>query len=82
LASPTGSTPGAAAGALPGSLPGQIDGPDENNLIADESMITINNVEGQLRASSVRRVAELVDKHPDETLAIMRGWMQAEEDRL
>jgi flagellar biosynthesis/type III secretory pathway M-ring protein FliF/YscJ len=28
-----------------------------------------------LRASSMRKLAEMVQKHPDETLSIMRGWM-------
>ncbi len=44
----------------------------------DESMINIVNIEGQLRASSVRRIADLIDKHPDESLSIMRTWMHQE----
>jgi flagellar M-ring protein FliF len=40
-----------------------------------EAMINIANIEGQLRASSVRRISQLVDKHPEETLAIVRAWM-------
>jgi flagellar M-ring protein FliF len=42
-------------------------------------MVSISNVEGQMRASSIRLVTELVDKHPEEALAIMRGWMQEEK---
>ena len=38
----------------------------------------IAQIEGQMRASSLRRIAELVEKHPDETLAIVRGWMVQE----
>ena len=49
------------------------DGPPEPGQ--DESMIRLGNVEGAMRASSLRKVAELVDKHPDESLAVMRGWM-------
>ena len=41
----------------------------------DESMIRIGNVEGAMRASSLRQVAELVEKHPEESLAVMRSWM-------
>ena len=44
-------------------------------LLADESMVNVAQIEGQMRASSLRKLAELVDKHPDETLTIMRGWM-------
>ena len=44
----------------------------------DDTMIDVSNVEGQLRASSMRRIAELVDQHPEESLAIIRAWMQQE----
>jgi flagellar M-ring protein FliF len=44
-------------------------------LLTDESMVNIAQIEGQMRASSLRKLSELVDKHPDETLTIMRGWM-------
>ncbi len=47
-------------------------------LLADERMIELANVGGQLRVSSSRRVVELVEKHPEETLSIVRGWMAKE----
>ena len=47
-------------------------------LLEDESMVKLAQIEGQMRASSLRRIGELVDKHPDETLAIVRGWMVQE----
>ena len=45
--------------------------------LADESMVGIENIEGQMRASSIRRLSELVEKHPEESLSIMRAWMHA-----
>jgi flagellar M-ring protein FliF len=47
-------------------------------MLADETMVDMANVEGQLRASSVRKLVELVEKHPDESLSIMRGWLSQE----
>jgi flagellar M-ring protein FliF len=47
-------------------------------LLTDESMIDLANVEGQIRASSIRKIADLVDKHPDDSLSIVRGWMAQE----
>lgn len=47
-------------------------------LLEDESMVNLAQIEGQIRASSIRRVTELVDKHPDETLSIVRGWLVQE----
>jgi flagellar M-ring protein FliF len=62
LPAPGGATPSSAAAAL----------------LADESMIEMANIEGQLRASNIRKLAEMVEKHPDESLNIMRGWMSQE----
>jgi flagellar M-ring protein FliF len=49
-------------------------------LLEDESMVNIAQIEGQMRASSLRRIGQLVEKHPDETLAIVRGWMVQESN--
>ena len=47
-------------------------------LLEDDSMVNISKIDGQMRASSVRRISNLVEKHPDETLSVMRGWMASE----
>ena len=49
-------------------------------LLEDESMVNIAQVEGQMRASSLRRITQIVEKHPDETLSIVRGWMVQENN--
>lgn len=41
-------------------------------------MIDIDRVEGQVKASLMKTVGEIVNKHPDESLAIVRGWLHAE----
>ena len=41
-------------------------------------MVNLTQIEGQMRASALRKLSELVEKHPDETLNIMRGWMAQE----
>jgi flagellar M-ring protein FliF len=38
-------------------------------------MIDISQVEGQVKESSVRKVGEIVTKHPDETVSIVRQWL-------
>ena len=52
-----------------------IAGPDAGE---DEAMIRLGNIDGAVRASSLRHVADLVDRHPEESLAVMRGWMVKE----
>jgi flagellar M-ring protein FliF len=41
-------------------------------------LVRIGSVEGAVRASSLRHVVDLVDKHPEESLAVMRNWMVKE----
>ena len=48
-------------------------------LLTDESMVEIANVEGQLKTSSIRKLADMVERHPEESLSIMRGWMTQEQ---
>ncbi|MBV1933083.1 MAG: flagellar M-ring protein FliF [Parvibaculaceae bacterium] len=44
-----------------------------------ESMIDIAKIEGQVRESSLKKVAEIIGNHPDETMAILRSWLHEEE---
>jgi len=37
--------------------------------------IDIARIEGQVKASSVKRVAEFVERHPEESVAILRSWL-------
>jgi flagellar M-ring protein FliF len=40
-----------------------------------DSRIDIAKIEGQVKASSIKRVSEFVEKHPDESVAILRNWL-------
>jgi flagellar M-ring protein FliF len=40
-----------------------------------EQMIDIGLVEGRVAASSIKKIGEIVDKHPEEAVAIVRSWM-------
>jgi flagellar M-ring protein FliF len=40
-----------------------------------EQKIDIARIEGQVKASSIKRVAEFVEKHPEESVSILRGWL-------
>jgi flagellar M-ring protein FliF len=77
---PTLSAPsGMAALAGPGSSgAGSSGGGATAAQLEDEAMISLSQIEGQMRASSLRKLTDIVGKHPDETLTIMRGWMAQE----
>lgn len=76
LAGPAGAALGPAAlGGAPqiagpaGSVPA-LPGPG-----VAEQMIDIAQVDGQVSASSVKKVGEIVMKHPEEAVSIMRQWL-------
>jgi flagellar M-ring protein FliF len=72
---------GAATSALSGpAAQAALAAAGTTQMLEDESMVKIAQIEGQMRASSLRRIGELVEKHPDETLAIVRGWMVQESN--
>jgi len=43
-----------------------------------ESMIDLNQVEGRVRASSIKKIGEIIEKHPEEATAILRTWLYQE----
>jgi len=67
--------PALAALALPGSPAalGALGAP------MPEEVVQLANVEGTMRVASIRRVSELVDSHPDESLAMLRSWISPED---
>lgn len=63
----------AAAAALAGPVEGPPAAEDQF-----EELIDIDRVEGRVRASSVKKVGEIVEKHPEEALSIIRNWLYQE----
>ena len=84
LAMPTGAAAGqmAMAGA-PGVVGGAvsplaISGTGGGGIVPHQEQdqrIDIARIEGQVKASSVKKVSEFVDRHPEESLSILRGWL-------
>lgn len=51
---------------------------DEEGDGSQDSMIDINRVDGRVKASSLKKMGEIIDKHPEEAVAIIRQWIYAE----
>jgi flagellar M-ring protein FliF len=51
---------------------------DEEEEFEAEELIDIDKVEGRVKASSLRKIGEIVQKHPEEALSIVRNWMYQE----
>jgi len=81
LASEAIGGPAGAAGALPAGGVAQVAAATGPTMIAPmpqsgvQAMIDIAQVEGQVKESSVRKVGEIVGKHPDEATSILRQWL-------
>jgi flagellar M-ring protein FliF len=79
-----GSVPGIAGVVGPGGAITTTGGPnvaivgtDQNVAISNHTstMIDIAKVQGQVHAESVKKVGELADRNPHETVAIIRQWL-------
>jgi flagellar M-ring protein FliF len=44
----------------------------------EESGIDIEHIEGRVKDSSIRKIGEIVESHPEEALAIIRNWLYQE----
>ena len=44
-------------------------------IAAVQQRIDIARIEGQVKASSVKKVADFVQSHPDEAAGILRTWV-------
>lgn len=81
--------PGAAAAlAIPGpsgdpgipGLPTPQNASEAAAIAAEiDQMIDLNQVEGRVRASSIRKISDLVDQHPEQAVNLIRQWVYQEQ---
>lgn len=81
LASPeayaeAGIAPPPPAGSEMGSFPLPAGAAPAGGDAADS--INMDQVEGRVQSSAIRKVGEIVDNHPNETVAVIRNWMSQE----
>ena len=46
---------------------------------AAEAMLDIAKVEGRVQASAVRKIGDIIEKHPEEAVSIIRSWMYQDQ---
>ena len=51
-----------------------LPGPDGMSAAIDPAF-DVARIQGRVTASSAKRVAEVVEMHPDESIQIIRGWL-------
>lgn len=61
----------------------QLAPPGASNAMTEteqlEELIDIAKVEGRVKASSIRKIGEIIDQHPDAAVNIIRSWLYSEE---
>jgi flagellar M-ring protein FliF len=58
-----------------------LEGPQggfDSDLEGEDSMINIAGVDGKVKASSLRKVEEIIENYPAETVSVIRSWMTQE----
>jgi flagellar M-ring protein FliF len=45
----------------------------------EDTLISVAQVEGQMRASALKALAEMVDSNPDQAVAVVRRWLAPED---
>ena len=79
LLAPATENPALAAPGATGTFPrataetGQLSIDDD-----DDDMVNITGIEGKVKASTVKKVEEIVDSYPEETVSVIRSWMSQE----
>ena len=48
-------------------------GDDEG--LDEEEMVDVARIDGKVRASALKKIEEIVERHPEETVGILRQWM-------
>ena len=75
MALPASSSSSSPMPALESSALSSEGGKNGSETSAIEQMITMKKIEGQLRASSIQRVGDIIDERPDDAVTIVRNWM-------
>lgn len=71
---------GASAAMLPAGLPDEGGGdpsaiPEITGPDGAPERVDIARIDGAVKKSSIKKVSEIVQDHPDETMSILRNWM-------
>jgi flagellar M-ring protein FliF len=61
--------------AIAGPMGGDFEPPEVEE---EDSLISMQKVDGKLKASSVKKVEDIVDQYPAEAVSVIRSWMTQE----
>ena len=44
----------------------------------EDEMIDMQSIQGKVKASSVKKIEDIVENYPSETVSVIRNWMSEE----
>lgn len=77
LGSMGGGSYGSGAGGGAGGMGGAGGGGGGAAAEEDDAMISVANVKGGMKSSTIRKITEVVDKYPEESMMVLRQWINA-----
>ena len=70
------------AGGMQPTVMGSMDGEASDFMLGNngdnDSMIDVQKVEGRVKASSLKKVEDIITAYPEEAVSVIRGWMAQE----
>ncbi|WP_138511968.1 flagellar basal-body MS-ring/collar protein FliF [Maricaulis alexandrii] len=70
-----GAQPAVAAAPPPAALPAGGGAAGALPAVDQNDSIDIEKIDGQVKASSLKKVANIVESHPEESISILRSWL-------
>ncbi|EHH67313.1 flagellar basal-body MS-ring/collar protein FliF [Gluconobacter morbifer] len=54
---------------------------EEEKDLGRQDTVSVNGVQGRVKVSSVQKIIDLVENHPAESIALIRGWLLPQQGR-
>ena len=68
-----------SASSGPTQLSTQLGAIAPTNTTDNDTMLNIENIQGQVRAASIHQLGQLVENHPEASVTIIRNWLTQKE---
>lgn len=59
-----------------------IPGPKQSMAESLDQMLEVRDIDGKVRASSIRKLGRIVEQYPEEVVAILRTWIYEQEGQI
>jgi flagellar M-ring protein FliF len=69
-----GALPGTSGGGAMGSMGGGAGSAEDEE---SDALINVENIKGGMKSSSMRKINEIVDKYPEESMMVLRQWISS-----